>query len=163
MEERNNLAADRFLMAEHERTLRVWPSRFRIACPDQRTAGHRPSAKLSGDCGFGGSKAQIDVPLQVKRRLGHELSPELNQSTNDGFGSQSFSQYQRGEGMQSHFKFRDHAEVAASAAQGPEEVRILFCVGAHNGAVGSDQRQLLNVIAGEAEAPREPSRASAQD
>ena len=57
---------------------------------------------------------------------------------------------------------RDHAEVAAAAAQAPEEVRVLFLARAHLAAVRGHQLHRPNAVARPAEAARQVAEAAAE-
>src|SRR5215203_2129895 len=55
------------------------------------------------------------------------------------------------DGSQVEGERRGDAEVAAAAAtQGPEEIRLLLSTDMHQGAIGSDQVNREEVVAGEA-------------
>src|SRR5204863_7998218 len=64
--------------------------------------------------------------------------------------------------MEGVFERGDDAEVAASPAQGPEEVLVLLLTGEHDLAVGRDDLGGQQVVAGEAVLPREVADAAAQ-
>ena len=86
-------------------------------------------------------QAQVDVPLQFERGVGHEFSPELEQSANMRLRREPFSQRYSGEQMEFHFKFCNHPEIAASPTQSPEQVRIFPRIGTQNLAVCCYQRE----------------------
>jgi hypothetical protein len=56
-----------------------------------------------------------------------------------------------------------HAEVAAAAAQGPEQVLVLVGVGAHLLAVGGHELDAAHRVAGQAVEAAQPADAAAQD
>jgi hypothetical protein len=65
--------------------------------------------------------------------------------------------------MQPDFEFRDHTKVATATTQGPKQIGIVLGVGAHDGVVGSQERETLDVVAGKSETSRQPSSAATQD
>ena len=92
-------------------------------------------------------KAQIDVPFQVNRRFGHEVSPEFQEPANIGLGSQSFSQHDFSKRMEIQFEFRHHSEVTAASSQSPKQIWIFFCVGADDGTIRSNKSKTFDVVA----------------
>src|SRR5438270_5077626 len=107
--------------------------------------------------------SQIDIPLQFQRSVGHEISPELKQSSNMSFKSQALRKRYCGEWMQLNLEFRDNSEVAASAAQSPKQLRILSRIRAHYGTVCCYQPKSFDVIARQSKSPSQPSRSAAQN
>src|SRR5579863_2634266 len=65
--------------------------------------------------------------------------------------------------MKLHFEFCHHSEIAASPAQSPVQIRILFCIGAYDRTVRGYQSESLDVIARQSESAREPSGSAAED
>ena len=57
---------------------------------------------------------------------------------------------------------RDHAEVSAAAAQRPEQVAVLLCVGDHEPAVGQNHVGAQQIVDGQAELARQMSDAAAE-
>ncbi len=67
----------------------------------------------------------------------------------------------RPDGVQPVLERGDNAEVASSAAQRPEQVRVLLVVGLNDAAVGGDHFGGDEVVRGEAELAAEPADAAA--
>ena len=65
--------------------------------------------------------------------------------------------------MQPDFEFRDHAKIATATTERPKQVGIFLGVGAHDGVVGSHERETLDVVAGKSETSRQPSSTATQD
>src|SRR5579864_5488408 len=65
--------------------------------------------------------------------------------------------------MKSHFEFCDHAEIATASTQCPKQVRVLTRVATHDTAIGGDEREGFDVVAGEPESSSKPSRSAAQN
>src|SRR5215472_1609258 len=65
--------------------------------------------------------------------------------------------------MEPYFELGDNAEVAASSAQGPEQIGVLARVAAHDGRVGGDEGEGFDVVAGEAKASSQPPCAAAEN
>ena len=64
--------------------------------------------------------------------------------------------------VQAELEVRHDAEVAAAAADGPVEVRVLVGVRVQQAAVGGHDVHALHVVERKAEAPREPAEAAAE-
>ncbi len=64
--------------------------------------------------------------------------------------------------MQAELEVRHDAEVAAAAADGPVEVRVLVGIRVQQAAVGGHDVHALHVVERKAEAPREPAEAAAE-
>src|SRR5215470_3037535 len=92
-------------------------------------------------------KAKVKIPLQVERRLSHEVPPAFEKLTNLGFRSQAFREHNRFQGMKFQFEFGHNSKVAAAPAQGPEQIRIFFCAGTHDGTVSSDESKRFHIVA----------------
>src|SRR5580692_6076697 len=65
--------------------------------------------------------------------------------------------------MEFHFELGDDAEVAATSAQGPKQVRVFARARMHKGTVGSHHRQAFDVVARQAVQASEPAKSSAQN
>src|SRR5579864_5413843 len=65
--------------------------------------------------------------------------------------------------MKPHLKFCDHAEIATASTQRPKQVRVLTLVAPHDTAVGGDEREGLDVVAGQPESSSKPPGPAAQN
>ena len=99
MKERDNLAAHRIRTAKGKGVSEACVPRVRISSPDQRTAGDGPAAVLRRGPVSLWCQAQVDVPLQFEGGVGHEFSPELEQSSNMRFWREPFTQRYSSERM----------------------------------------------------------------
>src|SRR5262249_27524963 len=92
-----------------------------------------------------------------------DVPPQLEKAANILPWSDSLRQNDAGQPMQADFEFRDHTEVATATAQGPEQIGVVPGGGAHDGVVGSHERETVDVVAGKSETSRPPSSAATED
>src|SRR5215469_414979 len=59
--------------------------------------------------------------------------------------------------MKLQFEFGHDSKVSASSAQRPEQIRIFLRISTHAGSIRSHETKSLDVVAGQAESPGEPS------
>src|SRR5215469_18834998 len=102
-------------------------------------------------------KAKVKIPLQVERRLCHEVPPALEKLTNVGFMSQAFREHNRVQGMKFQFEFGHDSKVAAAPAQSPEQICIFFCAGAQDGLVSNHENKTFDIVTRQTEPAREPA------
>ena len=149
-------AAERAQRREHV------PVELGLAGPHEADAGHRPAVPLGWkDRGLrladpGGERGRargdrVQVAPATQRR-GRVLDREEEL---DDMGL-------AGHRVQPELELGDDAEVAAAAAEPPEQVRVLGLVDMQPAAVGGDQLERLHVVAREPEPAREPAHATAE-
>ena len=133
-----------------------------LAGPDEADAGHRPAApfrrqgrrlRLAHPGGEGGRarrrRVQVAPAAQHRRRLLDRVE-EL-----DDVGP-------AGDRLQPELELGHHAEVAAAAAQSPEQLRVAGLVDAEPLALGGDQLVRRHVVARQPDPAREPAHAAAE-
>jgi hypothetical protein len=133
-----------------------------LAGPHEANAGYRPAAPLRrqdrrlrlADPGRERGRARCDrvqVPPAAQRRR-RFLDPEEQR---DDVGP-------AGDRMEPELELGDDAEVAAAAAQAPEQLRVSGRVDAEPVALGGDQLIRRHVVARQPEPAREPAHAAAE-
>ena len=105
---------------------------------------HRPHRQLVGGLGV-----EIPVLLEHALRLGERVDDKAAEKI-------------RTDLVKTELELRDHAEVAAAAAERPEEIRVLAGAGAHDIALGGDDLGGFEVVDRHAVLAAEPAEAPAQ-
>ena len=159
---RDRLDALRDRAAERAQLREQLPVELGLAGPHEADARHRPVAPLrrehrrerlahpGGERGRArGDRAQVTPAAQHRCRV---LDREEQVDDVRLFGHR----------VQPELELGDDAEVAATAAQAPEQIGVPGLVDAQPVAVGGDQLVGLHVVARQAELTREPAHAAAE-
>ena len=122
-------------------------------CP--RTGSGTKSSGRRGDA--------RDPAAHLVGRVEHEVTPEPDDVDGHGRGVHQDAREDHGRHrVQPEVERGDDTEVAASAAEAPEQLRVLGSRRGDRAAVGGDDLGREQVVAGEAELALEPAAATAE-
>ncbi len=129
-------------------------ARMNRASPPRIDAGKASSSgtgdsTATGETSSGSVGARSRKSRSTRRRLVDR--PDGNRRGDD-----------RPDGIERELELGDHAEVAAAAAQPPEQVGVLVGAGAHDATIGGHDRGRHQRVAAESVLPPEPAQAAAE-
>ena len=125
---------------------------------DDRLAVHRLGQERRGRRG-----GQVDERRQLVGQLAHPVAVEAQHLLGAVAREEDRAgQHHRADRVQPELERRRDAEVAAAAAQAPEQLGVLVLAGVHELAVGGDDVGADQVVAGQADLAHEPADAAAE-
>ena len=133
------------------------------ARPADHDADQRLEVHLLRDERLGRGAYERHPGAEVGRRVGHVVAHEgedLRRAV--GRAAEQPAVDHRADLVQLQLELGDHAEVAAAAADAPEEVRVLVLAGADHAAIGGDHLGRQEVVTREAALALEPAAAAAE-
>jgi hypothetical protein len=135
---------------------------LRVAEPDEDQRDHRREMVLHGNerCGWRGGTHDRGADRAPESRRDVPRSPQ-RLSRPVLLDGQHRELHDRAQLVEPELELGDHPEVAAPAAQGPEQVGVLVCARPHGAAVGQHDLRRLQAVDREPVHPAEPAPAAA--